>query len=178
MLKVEPFLLVFAQQEILHHPRQSCYLHPRSLHLILRRARPAFFQEVMQDFRQWCKSKTNIKLGARGLMLEERPRRGRLRTNIAWFQPSCVRYGEDSQTRRLGSVGGPVSVQSTLSQRSVNAQSTLQSTLPKCWQAHDFCYEAEFRIKFQFVFNFEIFEVKTINLCACQYFLSVDCSVD
>ena len=41
----------------------------------------------------------------------------------AWvsLEQSCIRYGEDSQTRRLGSVGGPVSVQSTLSQRSVNA---------------------------------------------------------
>ena len=49
-------------------------------------------------------------------------------------------------------------------QRSVNAQSTLksplQSTLPKCWHAHDFCCGAEFRIKIQFVFNLDIFEVK------------------
>ena len=41
-------------------------------------------------------------------------------------------------------------------QRPINAQATLRSTLPKCWQTNNFYYGAEFRIKFQLVFNFDI----------------------
>ena len=103
----------------------------------------------MQDFRQWRKSKEQARelqyIGlkwcrissvkskylegeASDAMLEERQMRGRLRNNIARLQASCIRYGEDSETRRLGSVGGS-------SQRPVNAQFNAQSTLQPTLQS-------------------------------------------
>ena len=152
-------------EEILHHRRQSCHLHSRPPHLILRRARPAFFREVVQDFRQWCKTKTNIKLGARGLQSYDDSSGAGLLPSTASLESEASDVGGEANERKVANKHCTVStvlysvwgrhgawvrwaVQSVSSQRSVSAQSalqsTLESTLQKCWQAHDFCYGAEF----------------------------------
>ena len=133
-------------------------LGARSPHLILRRARFAFFHEVVQDFRQWRKSNNFTKpivfvLGARGLQSYDD-------SSGAGFLPSTVRNWSVKPQTEACDVGGEANerkvankhctVTSVLysvwgtqpdaapvfggrsSKRPVNAQSTLQSTLPKC----------------------------------------------